>query len=94
MKVVAIQSVVEGSQAEKLELQPEDLVISYDEVRIRSAQQLVNEVKQRSDGGPLEMMILRDERPVRVFLDAGFIGIRIQETEINREKYNSLFPEG
>jgi hypothetical protein len=31
---------------------------------------------------------------VRIFLDAGFIGIRIQEIEINREKYNSLFPEG
>jgi hypothetical protein len=94
VKAVVIQSIVEGSQAEKNELQPGDLVISYDDVRIRSARQLVDEVKQRGDRGLLEMVILRDDTPVSIFLDAGFIGIRIQETEIPQEKYNSLFPEG
>jgi hypothetical protein len=94
VKAVAIQSIVEGSQAEEVEFQPGDLIISYDDVRIHSAQQLVDEVKQRGDRGPVEMLILRDDTPVRIFLDAGFIGIRIREAEITRERYNSLFPEG
>ncbi len=94
VKVVAILSIVEGSQAETLDLQPGDLVVSYDGIRIRSAQQLVNEVREQADRKAVDMMIVREDMPLSFSLDAGFIGIRIQETEIAQERYESFFPEG
>ncbi len=47
LSVAQIQSIVEFSQAESLDLIAGDIIIEYDGVRITSAQQLVEEVKKK-----------------------------------------------
>jgi len=47
LSVAQVQSIVELSQAESLDLTAGDIIIEYDGVRITSAQQLVEEVKNK-----------------------------------------------
>jgi hypothetical protein len=49
LSVAQIQSIVEFSQAESLDLIAGDIIIEYDGVRITNAQQLVEEVEKKSE---------------------------------------------
>jgi hypothetical protein len=91
LSVAQIQSIVEFSQAESLDLIAGDIIIEYDGVRITSAQQLVEEVEKKSENSQVEMIVIREKNPVRLILAGGIIGVRIMTKKISREEINSIF---
>ncbi len=76
--VVRILGVLEGTQAEELGLRPDDLILEYGGLRVRSAQELIAEVDRRSEAEQVDMLIVREERPMRLKPEGGFIGIEIE----------------
>ncbi len=91
LSVAQIQSIVEFSQAESLDLIAGDIIIEYDGVRITSAQQLVEEVEKKSENSQVEMIVIREKNPVRLILAGGIIGVRIMTKKISKEEINSIF---
>ena len=82
VQLAVILDILEGTQAEFLNLMPGDVILSYDHLPIRSARHLASEVRARSAGKQVEMHILRNERPIRFILDTGLIGIRLEDRTI------------
>ena len=91
VSVAQIQSVVEFSQAESLDLIAGDIIIEYDGVRITSAEQLVEEVGEKAENGQVEMLVIREKNPMRLILAGGIIGVRIMTKTISKEEINSLY---
>ena len=91
LSVAQVQSIVEFSQAESLDLIAGDIIIEYDGVRITSAQQLVQEVKNKTENSQVEMIVIREKRPMRLILAGGIIGVRIITKNISKEEINSTF---
>jgi predicted metalloprotease with PDZ domain len=89
--VVVIKSVVESSQAESLGLLEGDLIVEYDGMRINSANQLVKEVEKKSAKKQIEILVVREKRPMRLILQGGMIGVRITSEKIPKEAYNTFF---
>jgi len=85
VKVPKIQSLVDGSQAQTLDLLEGDLIVEYDGVQIRTADQLIKETKKKSQKEQVEMIIVREKIPIRFVLNAGFIGVRIKTITIPKE---------
>jgi hypothetical protein len=88
--VAQVQSIVEFSQADSLDLLAGDIILEYDGVRITSAQQLVEEVKEKDENSQVEMVILRDNYPIRLVLAGGMIGVRILTKQISKQDIISL----
>jgi S1-C subfamily serine protease len=80
---------IKGSQAEELGLQVGDLIVEYDGVKIHNAQQLVKEVKKKSEIGQVEMTVVREERSFPYVLNSGKIGVRISTTKIPKEAFDT-----
>jgi len=74
---VRIIRVNEGTQAEHLDLKENDLILEYDGVRIRSAQQLVAAVKKKQPAETVEMLVVREREPRRIVLNGGLIGVNV-----------------
>ena len=91
LSVAQIQSIVEFSQAESLDLIAGDIIIEYDGVRITSAQKLVEEVEKKSEKSQVEMIVIREKNPVRLILAGGIIGVRIMTKKISKEEINSIY---
>ena len=91
LSVAQIQSIVEFSQAESLDLIAGDIIIEYDGVRITSAQQLVEEVEKKSENSQVEMIVIREKNPVRLILAGGIIGVRIMTKKISKEEINAIY---
>jgi hypothetical protein len=91
LSVAQIQSIVEFSQAESLDLIAGDIIIEYDGVRITNAQQLVEEVEKKSEKSQVEMIVIREKNPVWLILTGGIIGVRIMTKKISKEEINSIF---
>ena len=91
LSVAQIQSIVEFSQAESLDLIAGDIIIEYDGVRITSAQQLVEEVEKKSGKSQVEMIVIREKNPVRLILAGGIIGVRIMTKKISKEEINAIY---
>jgi len=91
LSVAQIQSIVEFSQAESLDLIAGDIIIEYDGVRITSAQQLVEEVEKKSENSQVEMIVIREKNPVRLILAGGIIGVRILTKKISKEEINAIY---
>jgi hypothetical protein len=91
LSVAQVQSIVEFSQAESLDLTAGDIIIEYDGVHITSAQQLVEEVKEKAENSQVEMIVIREKRPMRLILAGGIIGVRIITKNISKEEINSIF---
>jgi C-terminal processing protease CtpA/Prc len=85
--IAQIQSIVAGSQAESAGLQEGDIVLEYDGVPIRSAQQLVSEVEKKTANSQVELVVLRQKITTRLILSGGFIGVRIMTQEIPSIEY-------
>jgi hypothetical protein len=88
--VAQVQSIVEFSQADSLDLLAGDIILEYDGVRITSAQQLVDEVKENDANSQVEMVILRDNYPIRLVLAGGMIGVRVLTKHISEQDITSL----
>ena len=91
LSVAQIQSIVESSQAESLDLTEGDIIIEYDGVRITSAQQLVKEVEKKADSSQVEMIVIREKNPMRLILAGGIIGVRIMTKKISKEEIQFQF---
>jgi len=91
LSVAQVQSIVEFSQAESLDLTAGDIIIEYDGVHITSAQQLVEEVKEKAENSQVEMIVIREKRPMRLILAGGIIGVRIITKTVSKEEINSIF---
>jgi hypothetical protein len=91
LSVAQIQSILEFSQAESLDLIAGDIIIEYDGVRITNAQQLVEEVEKKSEKSQVEMIVIREKNPVWLTLTGGIIGVRIMTKKISKEEINSIF---
>jgi C-terminal processing protease CtpA/Prc len=89
--VAVIKSVVESSQAESLGLLAGDLIVEYDGIRIHSAGQLVKEVEKKSAKTQIEILVVREKRPMRIILQGGMIGVRITTEKIPKAEYNTYF---
>ena len=87
--VARVKSVVEGSQAETAGILEEDIILEYDGVPIRSAQQLVGEVKKTSASNQIELVIVRQKIRTRLILSGGFLGVRITTQRIARAEFNN-----
>jgi len=91
LSVAQIQSIVEFSQAESLDLIAGDIIIEYDGVRITSAQQLVEEVEKKAENSQVEMTVIREKNPMRLILAGGIIGVRIMTKKISKDEINSIY---
>jgi predicted metalloprotease with PDZ domain len=91
VSVAVINSVVESSQAESLDLLQGDFIVEYDGIRINSASQLVKEVEKRSVKNQIEMLVVRDKTPMRLIIQGGFIGVRITTEKISKPEYLNYF---
>ncbi len=85
--VVRVDRIIEGSQAQSLDLQKDDLVVEYDGLAINSTGQLMQEVKKKSEKGSVDMLVVRDGQPMHLTLKGGFIGIHIVPHRIPRYEY-------
>jgi C-terminal processing protease CtpA/Prc len=85
--IAQIQSIVTGSQAESAGLQKGDIVLEYDGVPIRSAQQLVSEVEKKTTSSQVELVVLRQKIMTRLILSGGFIGVRIRTQKMPSTEY-------
>lgn len=83
-RVVRVERVNDGSQAEALDLRKGDLIMDYDGKRIESAQDLVDAVKEKSVEESVEMTVVRDQQPFRVVLNGGLIGIHIRTVSVTK----------
>ncbi len=91
VNVAQIQSILEFSQAESLDLTAGDIIIEYDGVRITGAQQLVEEVEKKAENSQVEMIVIREQNPMQLILSGGIIGVRIMTKEISQEEIDSIF---
>ncbi len=83
---VRVQKVVKGTQAEELELRKGDIIVSYDGIKVTSAQQLVKEVKKKSDIDSIELVIMRDQEPMSFIVRGGLIGVNINTIRVPKEE--------
>jgi len=86
---VRIQSVVPSSQADTISLQKGDYIVVYDGIYIKSAQQLVKEVKKRSESDRVELVIIRNKSPRSYIINGGLIGVHIITTMVNESELGS-----
>lgn len=88
-----IIDVIEGSQADLANLQEGDLILYYDGQRVTQPADLVQLSQARGAQEPVELVVIRDGAPIRIYLNGGFIGIRIRTGLIDRsvlEKYMDI----
>lgn len=86
IRVVEVAGVLGDSQAEKLDIRKGDYVIKYDGVRISRPDELIKQTTKDKNPTPVGMIVLRDGKPKRIFLDRGFIGIRVRSKKIPRNE--------
>jgi len=92
VSVAEIQGVLDSSQAKSLGLLEGDVIIEYDGVRIRNAQQLVSEVEKKSSKNQIEMIVIREKIPMRLILSGGFVGVRVMTKNVPQEEFNQVYP--
>ncbi len=83
---VKVQGVVEGSQAEALELMAGDFIVLYNGVEITSSQLLIAEVRKVPLEGTVDMVVMRDHEPYSYTLKGGMIGVRVITVKLPGEE--------
>ncbi len=90
---VKIQSVIEGTQASRIGLQPDDIIIAYNGKRIIHAHRLVHQV-ERDESKPLAtLVILRDGNLEKYDIDGGFIGVQVVTIPMDAERLEAYFDD-
>ena len=87
--VPKILQIDEGSQAEIVGLLKGDLIVEYDGVKIRASNQLVGEVKKKSNMEQVEIVVIRDQKSLRFALEGGKIGVGIGDEKIPKEEFDN-----
>lgn len=91
VSVVRVDRIIDGSQAQDLGIQSDDLVIEYDGEKISQPGELIREVKKKSDNPNVSMVLLRNGTPLHLTLRGGFIGIHIVPHKVSREMVSGYF---
>jgi C-terminal processing protease CtpA/Prc len=74
---VRITKVHQGTQAQAHGMKTGDLIIEYDGKRIMKSQDLVAAVKEKGAAQAVEMVLVRNRRPIRMILNGGLIGVNV-----------------
>jgi len=85
-RAVKILKVNEGTQAESLDLQKDDLIVEYDGNRIKSARQLVQAVKKKAPEESVEMVVVREGQTIRLVLNGGLIGVNVLTVSVPKSE--------
>jgi hypothetical protein len=85
VNVLKIQSIIDGSQAQTLDLLEGDRIVEYDRVIISTLGQLIGEVQKKSYKDHVEMIVVRENVPRQIVLNGGFVGLRIKTGKIPKE---------
>jgi hypothetical protein len=86
-----VQEIIEGSQAELLNILEGDLVVEYDGITITDTQELIKETKKRKEYEQVEMVLVRDGEPLRISLRGGYIGVLIKTTKISEDELDKYY---
>jgi preprotein translocase subunit SecD len=87
--VPKILHIDEGSQAEILGLLKGDLIVEYDGVEIRASNQLLGEVKKKSDMEQVEIIVIREQKSLQFTLKGGKIGAGVGDVKIPKEEFDA-----
>jgi len=93
VEIVEIQSVLDDSQARAAGLQKGDYIVEYGGAPLRSAQQLLGQVKDKAESEEVEITLLREGRPVRTVLKGGFIGVQVKTVRVFKDEFEEWFPK-
>jgi len=86
---VKVLDIVAGSQAEVHGFQKNDIIVEYDSVPIKSASQLVSEVKKKEKNKQrVELVLVRNGSRQSFILNSGLIGVRIQTVRVSPDDIN------
>lgn len=91
ISAVRVLRAAPGTQAENLDIRAGDLVAEYDGVRVTESQQLVELVKAKPPEDVVEMVVIRELRPVRLTLNGGVIGINIATIQIPADQMGPAY---
>ena len=80
--VVEVVEVLKETQAEALGVKPGDIVLKYDGVPINTYDDLVRESTKDTGSRMVQMVLLRDDQERSVYLEGGFIGVRVQHKKV------------
>jgi len=83
---VEVLGIIEGSQAQNLDIRKGDLLLEYDGMKIDRASKLVEETKKRSSADEIELVLLRNGDPVRLNARGGFLGVQVKTIKIFTEE--------
>jgi len=87
VSAVKVLEIVPGSQAEVQGFQKDDIIVEYDAVPIKSASQLVSEVKKKkNDKQRVELVLVRNGSRQSYILNSGLIGVRIQTVRVSPDE--------
>lgn len=73
---IAIQDVLDGSSAQRAGLQPGDLLLSYAGERLFTVDELIEQSRSGGPGETVTLEVVRDGRPMQVYMPRGPLGIR------------------
>jgi C-terminal processing protease CtpA/Prc len=89
INAVKVLDIVPGSQAEVHGFQKSDIIVEYDSVPIKSASQLVSEVKKKKKNKQrVELVLVRNGSRQSYVLNSGLIGVRIQTVRVSPDDIN------
>ncbi|PID40625.1 MAG: hypothetical protein CR984_02210 [Proteobacteria bacterium] len=80
--VIEVIKVIEETQAASLDIKAGDIILKYDGVRIHTYDDLIDESTKDHGSRMIQMILLRKKRLVSVFLEGGYIGVRIRSRRI------------
>ena len=83
VKAIAVQGVVDGTQAEESGIRAGDLIMQYDGVKLQRAPDLVKLTRTKPPDETVELILMRDGQPVRLTLKGGYIGVRIKTISVS-----------
>jgi hypothetical protein len=82
LTVIEVVDVIEETQAAALNIEPGDIILKYDGVRIGAYDDLIEESTREHGSRMIQMILLRKQRLISVFLEGGYIGVRIRAKRI------------
>jgi C-terminal processing protease CtpA/Prc len=82
---VAVQSIIDDSQAQGADLREGDIIVEYGGSKITRAAELVKESRKRTTDEEVEMLVIREGERIRVSVKGGFIGVRIKTVKLPAE---------
>lgn len=91
--VCVVQDVIQNTTAAKIGLQKGDLIIEYDNVRISHFNELKRQTRIKRNKSEISLLIVREMTPIRMYCEAGTMGVVITMSKIPGEELESYYRE-